>query len=386
MQQCKLVRSYWALVLIHCCRFSMIEHEMAPLETGLMEINALLADYIDQADMGMVGRLRYAVINRNKLQGICSIITKIGMNFGLMLDLVNTKAPNPHAQDGVSGKKSDEILDKQSRQAGARKVEANTQNSSDAKLEQILEILQQYFPKAVDTFPTTEEAERAQTNKILKKIEKELVRAGVSKNKARVAFQSVAEGLATDDLAAISHSPSCKSARTALPHDLPSPIAHDSPMMTTGSSDERPTQPDKPAAKSGPTAGINPDSSNVLQSSLPPSRRTAQEVRCDNKREESLGKPGLVACGSSARKPKASETSQQAGTTIHSPNLQGGQSSRPSPLKSPKETKDYEILIVDSVHGGMSNSEADQMSLLLMHLSSRPTCSYLSGICASLDG
>lgn len=352
----------------------MIEHEMAPLETSLMEINAILADYIDHANMGMVGRLRYAVINRSKLHGICSNLTKTRINFGLMLDLVNMKVPGQHTRDGRElGKKSDAILDKQDREAGARKVEGKAQERSDAKLEQILDILQQYFPEAVDTRPMTEEDEGAQTNEILERLEKELVRAGLSRTKACAARKSAAEGLATHELAAKSHSPSSRFARTVLPHVIPSPVAHESPMAATQSSGERPHQPDQPPAKSGPTVGMNPDSSTVLQSSLRP-LRTAHELPCGVAREDSLGKP--------ARKPKASETSQKADKT----SLQGAESSYSSRLGSIEKTKDYGILIVDSVHGGMSDLEADQMSLLLTQLSSRHYCSSLSGTHASLDG
>ncbi len=364
----------------------MIEHEMAPLKKDLVEMNGILAEYIDHSNMGMLGRLRYAVVDRSKLQGIRSNLTKSRTTLGLMLDLVNLKAHEQHARDGrVSGKKLDEILNKQNREAGTRKVEAKTRERSDAKLERILGILQQCFPEAADTCSMTEIYEGDQTDEILNKFEKELVKAGSSRNKARAARKSAAGALATHKPAVRTHSPSKESAHTALPPIVKSPIAHESPMVTTGSSAESPSHPDNSfSSTSGPTRGVNPDPSTILQPSLRPSGQSAHGLSCDTTGEDSLGKPATVARGSLAHKSKA--TSQETHTTMRdTPSSQVPALPCTSPGRSPSETKNYTILCVDSNHGGRSDSLPERSSSMLIHLSSRHNCSCLSGTYASLD-
>ena len=171
----------------------MIKHEIKPLRQDLLAMNTILDDYIDKSkDMGVIGRVKFAVLDRNKLQSIQSNLTKSRTNFGLMLDLINMKAQDQHARnENAITKKLEAILDKQTKEADARKAEAKSrEEKGDAQLESILQILEERLPAA--SRPETGEVSPDQ---VLNQLETELQRLGLSKEKAQAARSSAAQAL-----------------------------------------------------------------------------------------------------------------------------------------------------------------------------------------------
>ncbi len=330
----------------------MIEREMVPLETNLMALNVILADYIDHTSMGMLGRLRYAIKDRCKLEDLRSNLTKSRTNFGLMLDLVNLKAHEQHAEDGrVSGKKLDEILNKQDGEAKARKGEAKTRAKNDANVDEILRILQQCFPEAA-ACSLASEGGGNQTNEILDKLKKEMVSAGSSSKKAHAACKSAAEGLASHESARV-QSPLNESVPTALPQLPTSPMAHQSPVVTSIASGEPPSKP-KNSVKSSiaPAAASEP--------SVSPMQQTASKLPEGIVGKPSIGTSSIEDRGSPKRKRKAVETPDT--TTCERPSVPEAKAPRSSCVKVPQETQNHRILCVDNVHGGKSDFDIDRMS------------------------
>lgn len=279
----------------------MVEREMVPLEINLMALNVVLADYIDHTSIGMVGRLRYAVKDRCKLEDLRANLTKSRTNFGLMLDLVTLEAHEKHARDGrVSRKKLYEILDKQDREAKARKGEAKTRAKSDAKVDEILRILQQCFPEAA-ACSLAGEGEGNQTNEILDKLKKEMVSAGSSGKKAHAACKSAAEGLASHESARV-QSPLNESVPTALPQLPTSPVAHQSPVVTSIASGVPSAKPNKSSVKSSTTPAAAPGPSIYSM------QQTASKLPKGIIGKASVGISSIEDRGSPTSKRKAVET------------------------------------------------------------------------------
>ena len=173
----------------------MIKHEMKPLKQDLLAMNVILNDYIDKSkNMGMIGRVRYAVMDRNRLQCIQSNLMKSRTNFGLMLDLINMKAQDEHARtDHLVMEKMSAILDKQIKEVEARKIEAKAREKGDVKLDNILQILEDRLS------PATQFQDKGVTqSQVLDQLEKELRKVGLSQEKAQVARLNAAQALSED--------------------------------------------------------------------------------------------------------------------------------------------------------------------------------------------
>ena len=168
----------------------MIKHEMKPLKEDLLAMNLMLDDYIDKSKgMGVMGRVKYAVLDRDKLQNIQSHLTRSRTNFSLMLDLVNMKAQDQHARNGQAiTKKLEAILDKQTKEADARRNEVKATEKGHAQLENILHILEERLPVA-----TKSEVENQ--SQVLDQLEQELQRLGLPKEKAQAARFNAAQAL-----------------------------------------------------------------------------------------------------------------------------------------------------------------------------------------------
>ena len=170
----------------------MIKHEVRPVKEGLSGLDVILNDYIDKSkNMGMIGKLRYAALDRNKLQSIESSLTKSRTNFSLMLDLLSLKAHEHHARnDNLSIQKLEAILNKQVEEAEMRKAETKAREKGDAKLEDILQILQERLPA-----PSSRENESISPSQVLDQLEKELRKVGLSREKAEAARLNAAQAL-----------------------------------------------------------------------------------------------------------------------------------------------------------------------------------------------
>ena len=80
-------------------RALMIRLESKPLKEELHSLNAILDNYIDSSkNMSIVSKMRYALVDLEKLLGIQSNLTRSRTNFGLMVDLINSKAHKQHAR------------------------------------------------------------------------------------------------------------------------------------------------------------------------------------------------------------------------------------------------------------------------------------------------
>ena len=173
----------------------MIKHEVRPVQEGLSGLDIILNDYIDKSrNMGIIGKLRYAVLDRNKLQSIESSLTKSRTNFSLMLDLLSLKAHEQHARnDNLSIQKLEAILNKQIEETEMRKAATKAREKGDAKLEDILQILQERLPAS-----SNRESESTSPFQVLDQLEKELRKAGLSREKAEAARLNAAQALAEE--------------------------------------------------------------------------------------------------------------------------------------------------------------------------------------------
>ena len=170
----------------------MIKHEIKPLKEDLTAMNVILTDYIDKSkNMSALGRVRYAVLDRNKLQTIQSHLTKSRTNLALMLDLISLKAHEQHDVTSRAGmRKLEAILTKQSIEADARRAEAKARERGDGKLDQIFKLLQ-------DRHPTNarQQDDLISPSQMLDHLKERLRGLGLSKDKAKAARLSAAQAL-----------------------------------------------------------------------------------------------------------------------------------------------------------------------------------------------
>ena len=178
-------------------RALIIKHESKPLREDLSAMNTILQDYIDKSDnMGVIGRVRYAVLDRNKLQSITASLMRSRTNFGSMLDLINLKAHEQHARSDLASQAMlKAILDRQIQEGEARKAEARARGEkNDGKLEEILQILKERHPA-----PSKVSSEKLSQSQFLSQIETELQKLGLTKTKAKAVRHDVAKALSESE-------------------------------------------------------------------------------------------------------------------------------------------------------------------------------------------
>ena len=169
-----------------------MKHEIQALQEALVLMNTILQDYIDRSkDMGVMGRVRFAVMDHNKLQSVQADLARSRTTFGLMLDLINMRAHEQHARnDRAAFEKLKDILDKQIREADARKAEAKVMEVVNAKVGEIHKMLEAGLPVA-----TSNKSPSGQPSDLLDQLEKDLRRVGLSEEKARAARRNAAQAL-----------------------------------------------------------------------------------------------------------------------------------------------------------------------------------------------
>jgi len=326
-------------------RALMIKHEIKPLKEDLLAVNLVLDDYIDKSkNMGVIGRVRYAVLDRNKLQCIQSNLTKSRTNFGLMLDLINMKANEQHARNDRTGiERLEAILNKQIKEADARKAEARAREKGDAKLEDILQILQQRLPAA-----SKQNDENVSRSQVLGQLEKELQKVGLSKEMAEAARYNAAQALSEAEVSETIR---------------PSPKSIGEPRETNKISGLSP----RVELKSRKSSSADRDCHRVptpttptISAALARAAPTATATRSPPDSSPAR----IVPTATTARNPPYPTLARIAPTATTGSRL-------------PEITKDYRILCVDSTHGSKwTDNYADRELPLTFH-SPRNSCTYV---------
>ncbi|KAK0509501.1 hypothetical protein JMJ35_007895 [Cladonia borealis] len=139
----------------------------------------ILQDFAERKSITVMGRVRYAILDKNKLEDLKGKFSRFTKTFESMLSLLNMEAHDVQIQnDVVSQRKLDAIIHEQSKEAVRRHVEAQETKEFHEKLEQVLEILKQRpFPQAS---PVTVRDQ----SQVLDQLETELKNLGVSSEKA----------------------------------------------------------------------------------------------------------------------------------------------------------------------------------------------------------
>ena len=91
-----------------------------------------------------MGRVRYAILDKNKLEDLKGKFSRFTKTFESMLSLLNMEAQDVQIQnDVVSQRKLDAIIHEQNKEAIRRHIEAQETKELRGKLEQVLEILKE---------------------------------------------------------------------------------------------------------------------------------------------------------------------------------------------------------------------------------------------------
>ena len=72
----------------------MITNDLKPLKNDVREIESMMGDFINKSSVNILGRLRYAVLDKTRLNDLRRNLGDYRRNFGHMLDLINVEAHN----------------------------------------------------------------------------------------------------------------------------------------------------------------------------------------------------------------------------------------------------------------------------------------------------
>ena len=142
----------------------------------------VLRDYVECKSVTIMGRMRYAVLDKNKLQGLKAKFSRFTETFQHMLVLLNTEAHDLQLRnDGISHAKLDAIILEQKKEAEDRLVDAQENKETRQKIEKVLKILEKQ-PVAQASSVTIQDP-----NQVLEQLETELKKVGYSSEKAKAA-------------------------------------------------------------------------------------------------------------------------------------------------------------------------------------------------------
>ena len=142
----------------------------------------ILRDYVECKSVTLMGRVRYAILDKNKLQDLRARFSRFTNTFQHMLILLNTEAHDVQIRnDGISHAKLDAIIHEQKKGAQDRLVDAQENKKSRQKLEKVLKILEER-PIAQANSVTVQDP-----NQVLEQLETELKKIGYSSDKAKAA-------------------------------------------------------------------------------------------------------------------------------------------------------------------------------------------------------
>ena len=168
----------------------MIQNELRPLKEDLADMGDILQDFAERKSITVMGRVRYAILDKNKLEDLKGKFSRFTKTFESMLSLLNMEANDVHIQNNVvSQRKLDAIIHEKSKEAIRRHIEAQETKELRRKLEQVLEILKER------PFPKANPVNVRDQNRVLDQLETQLKNLGVSSEKANAIRHKASEEL-----------------------------------------------------------------------------------------------------------------------------------------------------------------------------------------------
>ena len=150
----------------------------------------ILLDYVECKSVTLMGRVRYAILDKNKLQDLKAKFSRFTKTFQHMLILLNTEAHDVQIRnDGISHAKLDAIILEQKKGAEGRLIDAQENEESRRKLDKVLKILEER-PSAQASSVTVQDP-----NQVLEQLETELKKIGYSSDMAKAARDSATQEL-----------------------------------------------------------------------------------------------------------------------------------------------------------------------------------------------
>ena len=158
----------------------MIQNGLKPLGEDLGEMDDVLRDLVNRKSITIMGIVRYAVLDKNKLQTLQAKFSRIITRFGHMLSLLAMKADDVHVRNGVaSQEKLDTILSGQAQEVSLRQTKAEERKKDRQNVEKVLKLLEERPTRLESSGPKQTQAQ------ILDQLEAELKKLGLSKEKAK---------------------------------------------------------------------------------------------------------------------------------------------------------------------------------------------------------
>jgi hypothetical protein len=212
-------------------RSNVIIDNVKPLREDLKEIEQMLNDYLYRPSITILGRLRYAVLDKTRLRDLCSTFAVHRGSITVILQLIQGKAVKEQSM------KLDRILE-------CHKKERQERKSSTRRIEDILsQIHTLVHYTGPDMSKTTAEA--------LQKLEDELVAKGIPRDQASQQLLPFKQALLPDSLRPASNAvPQSKPKR---PVSNPNPESTDRKYPGTGHARSRSSMPTIPV----PTPNID---------------------------------------------------------------------------------------------------------------------------------
>ena len=142
----------------------------------------ILQDFSERKSITLMGRVRYAILDKNKLQDLEGRFRRFSETFRSMLSLLDMKAHDILIRNDVIGQqKLDAILQDQSKAAVGRQLEAQEREETRQKIDRVLKILEERPVAQADSVTVLDQ------NQVLAQLETELKRLGISSEKAKAA-------------------------------------------------------------------------------------------------------------------------------------------------------------------------------------------------------
>ena len=150
----------------------------------------ILRDFVEYKSVTLMGRMRYAILDKNKLQDLKAKFSRFTQTFQNMLILLNTEAHDVQLRnDEISQGKLDDIILEQKKGAEGRLIDAQQNKESRQKIEKVLKILEER-PVAQASSVTVQDP-----NQALEQLETELKKLGVPSDKAKAVREKATQEL-----------------------------------------------------------------------------------------------------------------------------------------------------------------------------------------------
>lgn len=168
----------------------MITNDLKPLKNDVREIESMMGDFINKSSVNVLGRLRYAVLDKTRLNDLRKNLGDYRRNFGHMLDLINVEAHNQNkAVDQEVFRKLDGIAEAQRREERQRKADEIKQEEMRRGVEEILKLVQN---------PLSPTQTRSSTDDLLHQLEEGMVSSGIPRAEAAPHLRAITNLLRGD--------------------------------------------------------------------------------------------------------------------------------------------------------------------------------------------